>query len=244
MICSALLFFSYILHSWIKAFLNIVLFVNCMEKAGSDRLLKGVLVVFLALFLILYGFWFSVFHGEVFEKEFGEGLVDGKAKLELHSGILDFLKGNGEISEVFDGREVAHMQDVQQVFSLLKSVILFSVLVVVVVGGYLYHARKYNYKSFLRLLIYSGLIVDVMLLVFVAAIFLDFNGFFVWMHGLFFDPGTWIFPAESGLIQLYPLDFFMEMGTLVGRNLFLIANLFIGAGLLIPSLKRRKWIFH
>ena len=37
----------------------------------------------------------------------------------------------------------------------------------------------------------------------------DFDSFFTWFHGLFFAPGTWQFPADALLIQVFPLAFWM-----------------------------------
>jgi len=39
-----------------------------------------------------------------------------------------------------------------------------------------------------------------------------FDGFFAVLHGLFFSEGTWTFPADSLLIQMYPQGFWMGMG--------------------------------
>ncbi len=39
-----------------------------------------------------------------------------------------------------------------------------------------------------------------------------FDGFFAVLHGLFFAEGTWVFPADSLLIQMYPQGFWMGMG--------------------------------
>jgi len=35
----------------------------------------------------------------------------------------------------------------------------------------------------------------------------DFSAFFAWFHGLFFTPGTWMFPESALLIRLFPLPF-------------------------------------
>lgn len=35
----------------------------------------------------------------------------------------------------------------------------------------------------------------------------DFDALFTWFHGLFFDPGTWLFAEDALLIQVFPLGF-------------------------------------
>lgn len=37
----------------------------------------------------------------------------------------------------------------------------------------------------------------------------DFDAFFTWFHTLFFAAGTWTFPADALLIQVFPLPFWM-----------------------------------
>ena len=43
---------------------------------------------------------------------------------------------------------------------------------------------------------------------------LDFNGFFGAFHGLLFPKGNWTFPAQSLLICMLPLDFWVSMAAL------------------------------
>lgn len=43
---------------------------------------------------------------------------------------------------------------------------------------------------------------------------MDFNGFFGVFHALLFPRGNWTFPADSLLICMLPLDFWVSMGTL------------------------------
>lgn len=40
----------------------------------------------------------------------------------------------------------------------------------------------------------------------------DFNGFFSFMHSLFFASGTWTFDANSLLIMMFPTNFWIGMG--------------------------------
>lgn len=44
----------------------------------------------------------------------------------------------------------------------------------------------------------------------------DFDAFFTWFHGLFFEPGTWTFPYDSLLIQVFPLPFWMTASAMWG----------------------------
>jgi integral membrane protein (TIGR01906 family) len=61
----------------------------------------------------------------------------------------------------------------------------------------------------------AGIIVGILGLS-VAAAFLDFSAFFAAFHGLFFKSGTWLFPADSLLIRLFPERFWVASATAWG----------------------------
>ena len=51
---------------------------------------------------------------------------------------------------------------------------------------------------------YGGIITVVLPLLF----FLPFDTLFTQMHNVFFAKGSWVFPADALLVNLYPVDFF------------------------------------
>lgn len=61
----------------------------------------------------------------------------------------------------------------------------------------------------------------------------DFYGFFAAFHSLFFSSGTWTFSADSLLITMYPLDFWMGMGMvwLAVTGVLSILAIVVGAAL-------------
>lgn len=59
---------------------------------------------------------------------------------------------------------------------------------------------------------------------------LDFDRFFAGFHGLFFDSGSWTFPADALLIQLFPEPFWVAAGVAwAGLVLLSAAGLAVGA---------------
>jgi len=59
-----------------------------------------------------------------------------------------------------------------------------------------------------------GLIGAMGLVVLVGVV--DFDGFFSGFHQLFFEPGTWTFPADSLLILVFPIGFWMLAAMITG----------------------------
>ncbi len=57
----------------------------------------------------------------------------------------------------------------------------------------------------------------------------DFDALFTWFHGLFFEPGTWMFPESALLIRVFPLPFWTAAGALWGVCALMFAALLIVA---------------
>lgn len=53
----------------------------------------------------------------------------------------------------------------------------------------------------------------------------DFDALFTWFHGLFFEPGTWVFPESALLIRIFPLPFWTAAGALWGVCALMFAAL-------------------
>ncbi len=63
---------------------------------------------------------------------------------------------------------------------------------------------------------------------------ISFESLFACLHGLFFAEGTWLFPADSLLIQMYPEGFWVGMGAvwLASSALVAVVSIIIGAVIL------------
>ena len=63
----------------------------------------------------------------------------------------------------------------------------------------------------------SGALITLLILsVFLAVLYFDFDALFTQFHTLFFTPGTWFFDEKSTLIKLYPEGFWHDAGIAVG----------------------------
>ena len=67
---------------------------------------------------------------------------------------------------------------------------------------------------------------------------LDFSGLFAAFHGALFPQGNWTFPAQSLLISLYPLDFWMGMAALWLATTAAVAILSLAAGIALLRASR------
>ncbi len=105
---------------------------------------------------------------------------------------------------------LSHLDDVNEVISSLRMPLLGITLIAAfcLMGlVYMFGAKPAGWS----LLIAGCATLGLFALVGLWAAF-GFDGFFAVLHGLFFSEGTWTFPADSLLIQMYPQGFWMGMG--------------------------------
>lgn len=110
----------------------------------------------------------------------------------------------------FDESAVSHLVDVRVVMSRARTATgMLAVIVAVWLGVRISQRRTDRIAAGLR----AGAIESAAL-VGLAALsgLLDFERLFTAFHGLFFSAGTWQFPADSLLIQVFPEPFWMTAG--------------------------------
>lgn len=153
--------------------------------------------------------------------------------------LLDYLSGardnlnvtaviDGEMSPVFNQREIDHMVDVQVLF--VKTINLRNVLIGL--GALMLALCAFLYrKEAIRILITgfkeASLVLGVLLTFLILYAALDFYGFWITFHKLLFTNDLWLLnPATDNLILMVPGPFF---NALVGLILYRIV---LGLGIL------------
>lgn len=157
-------------------------------------------------FVILFASVFIVSFSESYYNFQVEKLgISVKDVYDVHSGVISFLKGQGDLPLVFNGREFAHMVDVRNVFSLFFVLEFFLILICFFLWFFI---TKKN------------LLLDISRYILYLVFFFSFLGFFfsnsfVIFHGFFFEGDSWLFPYDSILIKMYPEQFFFETFVLI-----------------------------
>jgi integral membrane protein (TIGR01906 family) len=110
----------------------------------------------------------------------------------------------------FDQAAVSHLLDVRRVLAGARGATgVTAALLVIYFGWGIATGRLRRLR--LGMLWAGGVLVVVVALAALAAL-VDFESFFAAFHGLFFAAGTWTFPADSMLIQLFPERFWAASG--------------------------------
>ncbi|MGX8797381.1 TIGR01906 family membrane protein [Fusibacter sp. JL298sf-3] len=187
---------------------------------------RWVLAIGIVCNLLLLSFEHYALNDAYYTKQF--------LKLEVHEAIglstsdlskvsrtlVDYMDGEiptldvdvyleGRQQPFFNAKEIQHMVDVKQLFDWGKRVLfgaqlamLIAIVVIALTG---------DRRSVLGALKAALLILTLLIVLGVGAAALDFNAAFVQFHEIFFPNDLWLLnPLEDRLIQLMPLEFFIQ----------------------------------
>ncbi|WP_218221718.1 TIGR01906 family membrane protein [Nesterenkonia sp. Act20] len=126
------------------------------------------------------------------------------------SRYLGDLAPGGEA--LFTAEEVSHMVDVKFVLFWVMIIGLALLVITLILATLL---RAWRPGGVARGL-FAGAWVTLGIIIAAAVLaIIDWQFFFAEFHRIFFADGTWTFPAESTLIQLYPEQFWIDAGVAV-----------------------------
>ena len=147
-----------------------------------------------------------------------------------------FLEGKNTLPLEYTSQERSHLKDVQQVMRWANGV--FYVLLCAITAFIVIWKKiqkkiwKTDQEMLQKLLWHGGLTTVISLGLLSGLIVLFFNQVFTLFHLLFFPQGNWTFPADSHLIQTFPLEFFYS----ISLDIFLL-SLVLGIILMITARK-------
>lgn len=142
-------------------------------------------------------------------------------------GLKSVLATLGIPTSALDESMLTHLQDCTWVFNLMTDLFKALGIASLVLAVLALIIGRRNELS--KLLLQSSILAILILAAFGIWITAGFDSFFTWMHSLFFASGTWTFPADSFLIQMFPESFWIGMGVVWGASsvLFSLALILI-----------------
>lgn len=170
--------------------------------------------------------------------------------LTVTDEMMAYLRGNredlhvfttmgGEYREFFNAREIAHMEDVRDLFIgglwIRRIGVLFVTVYALILM--LWCRKDDDRKTLLKKVVPSSLCLGTGIF-FTAALLIagiiatDFSKYFVVFHHIFFDNDLWILnPATDMLINIVPEPFFMDTALRIGIAFGIMVILFFGISL-------------
>jgi len=133
---------------------------------------------------------------------------------------------------------VSHLLSVRTVFltCVFACILLFVALLVLIIIA----VKRKGSGVLARPLIIGGAIPLAAAIVLGVVVMVDFEGFFVWMHGLFFAAGTWTFPDDSLLIRSLPYNFWVSCGVVWAASMAVLCLISVIIGIVFARRSRRK----
>lgn len=203
----------------------------------------GLCIMIFILVTIVENYTFSL---SFYESEFDKYDIYANTDLDKEgvriaaTGIIDYLRNDradlaveygGEM--IFNEREISHMVDVKSIFTVLRYMKNFSVLLAILL---LLTSRKM--KTLFMGIIYSGINSMILLGVLIVLMLTDFTGAFIKFHHMFFNNDLWILdPRTDRLIQMLPEGFFFDMAAMI-----VITHLAIILTIVVIALVNKKRI--
>ena len=131
----------------------------------------------------------------------------------------------------YDAAAVAHLLDVRRVISGARTLTGVLAALVAVWLGVVIARSRFDYIP-PALFVGAGCCVAIVVLGGLAGT-LDFDALFTWFHGLFFAAGTWQFPADSLLIEVFPEQFWSSAALVWASLILLGGGVLAVAGVLV-----------
>tara|TARA_Y100000310_G_scaffold163763_1_gene163560 strand:- start:82 stop:762 length:681 start_codon:yes stop_codon:yes gene_type:complete len=161
-----------------------------------------------------------------------------EGKEEVIINLLDYFNNNKEIieQEEFTQEEKLHFLDVKNTIRAISSILLLSIMMTAMLLIYLFEETKKKRLRNLSFYIINGSSITIVIVISIYLLSQNFNYFFTLFHSLLFKAGTWIFPAESLSIRLFPLELFQEITKKILIKISSISLILISIGIIYKKL--------
>lgn len=153
-------------------------------------------------------------------------MIDQEDLENRYSALIDYIKiGDANlINNYFNEKEVAHMEDVHELFNLNNSIL--SITLIISIAFYVYllvNIKKSKYaidkndlvdrkKKNIDIVVTSILLILGLVAIVGFLVYKDFNSYFIKFHELFFDNDLWLLdPRTDIMIRMLPEDYFMKL---------------------------------
>lgn len=122
-------------------------------------------------------------------------------------GDLKFPDGTA----LYTADELRHMRDVKAVTQAAFGIAAAAGLIAIADGYYLARHKRLSMALF-----YGAVVTLAIVAAIVIGAVVNWEGFFVGFHQMFFQSGTWYFPTSDTLIRLFPEQFWFDAALTIG----------------------------
>lgn len=192
----------------------------------SNRISRILLYVLIPIFLIMLNAsvlttkaYLDVSKGHydshqyiVFDHDYVADRIMGYLNYE-YDDILIGLDADDDVNIIFRDTEVRHMEDVKDLYTILRIVSLSGA--VISAGIIIYLIRKKDFDSLSSVFNNMWKYPMIFVVIIGAFVVIDFNAIFTIFHQLFFSNDDWLLYYTDVLIQLLPSAFWMVSALII-----------------------------
>jgi len=133
----------------------------------------------------------------------------------LNGADIDYLADLkfSDGSLLYAADELHHMRDVKTLTQIAFGLAFVGGLIGI--ADILFLVRR-SRETLRRALFYGALVTLAIVAAIIIGAVIDWEGFFVGFHELFFQNGTWYFPTSDTLIRLFPEQFWFDAALTIG----------------------------
>ncbi len=183
------------------------------------------------------------------------GISEESLKRVTEALVTHIDKGTGDLKNVenvrgvdvvfYNEKEQHHLHDIQILVKAARKFLIIVNIGMLLAFIALWSIDKKDKHQFLKSVTQSfqaAVLASLIALgTLIALYFIDFDWAFRKFHEIFFTNDLWLLdPKTDRLIQMMPLEFFIDFTKLWLSKVSLIFLLFITVGFIVPRLKRRK----
>ena len=141
---------------------------------------------------------------------------------EKTAEVMSYVLGKEPLPDEFSADEKSHLEDVKELIS--SSIRLFYAIIAILLCILVLLAESGSFsKNLKHSILFAAIFV---ISIAAASLFIsqNFTFFFSQFHSLFFTEGSWLFPANSALITIFPESFFLNFFSKIIISSFLQAD--------------------
>lgn len=170
---------------------------------------------------------------QIITENFIEYLFDKKDDMQLT------LRVRGKSRDIFNEKELKHMVDVKNLVGLGKLVMSIAIVLILLIGFYMYY--KGHIKQYIQGMIIASTVSLMAIPLGYILLPKDFFSLFNIFHEILFTNDLWILNEKTDiLLQLHPLNFFMDIGIKIGVIFVVVNILIITIGGLVLGIHKRQ----
>jgi hypothetical protein len=200
--------------------------------------LLSISFVFINIFGVLI--YFS-FNSDFYINHFDNTQITNPNLPDLQNAY-SFIQNKADLNSNFSPLETSHLQDVQDIFTIIHYILLVSIILFGIITWFLIYRHKYN-LIFKWLFIWSIISLSVILVLLLLTL-IDFTYTFQIFHKLLFPQWNREFAEDSRLITLFPESFFIAISRSIFITISTISIFIITFYLIIKKILRKQNLSH